>query len=43
MIIIFDCDMEAHGDFLAHTLPFLANGPLTALVQVRSRSLPAPL
>jgi hypothetical protein len=25
--------MEAHGDFLAHTLPYLATEPRTALVQ----------
>ena len=33
VVVVFDCDMEAHGDFLAHTLPYLACEPRTALVQ----------
>ena len=32
-IIVFDCDMEAHGDFLSQTLPYLVCEPRTALVQ----------
>ena len=33
LVVVFDCDMEAHGDFLAHTLPYMATQPRTALVQ----------
>ncbi|KAL1515944.1 hypothetical protein AB1Y20_002558 [Prymnesium parvum] len=33
LVVIFDCDMEAHGDFLAHTLPYLALSRQVALVQ----------
>ena len=33
VVVVFDCDMEAHGDFLAHTLPYLAADERTALVQ----------
>lgn len=33
VIVVFDCDMEAHGDFLSHTLPYLACDKCTALVQ----------
>jgi len=33
VVVVFDCDMEAHGDFLSHTLPYLACEPRTALVQ----------
>ena len=33
VVIVFDCDMEAHADFLAHTLPHLATEPSVALVQ----------
>ena len=33
LIVVFDCDMEAHGDFLQHTLPYFATQPNTALVQ----------
>lgn len=32
-VVVFDCDMEAHGDFLAATLPYLASDSATALVQ----------
>jgi cellulose synthase/poly-beta-1,6-N-acetylglucosamine synthase-like glycosyltransferase len=33
LVVVFDCDMEAHGDFLAATLPYLAVDARTALVQ----------
>lgn len=33
LVVVFDCDMEAHGDFLAATLPYLAIDARTALVQ----------
>ena len=33
LVVILDCDMEAHGDFLAATLPYLATDRRTALVQ----------
>ena len=33
VVAVFDCDMEAHADFLGHTLPYLAAEPRVALVQ----------
>ena len=33
VVVVFDCDMEAHADFLAHTLPYLDCERETALVQ----------
>ena len=33
VVVVFDCDMEAHGDFLTHTLPYLACDGTVALVQ----------
>ena len=33
VVVVFDCDMECHADFLAHVLPFVAGDTRVALVQ----------